>query len=222
MASIVWTSADRLQHADLPSEGVATIGRSAEATILIDHGTVSRIHARVTGASGVFRIENLSRTNSVTVAGKVAQAAVLLKDGDLIELGVVRLTFANLKAVAITGRLLCPHCRRVNQLTQRDCWFCGENLVNATMARLPTAAAACAFVDDRGEHGFAITGEQLSAPAVDGRAPWVIDAKPAAPVIHAAEGVAVTVNGAVLEAPAPVSHGDIVSAAGRQSLILLQ
>ena len=218
MATLVWTGTDGIEYADLPVEGTVTLGRSVEAEVMVEHRTVSRIHARVTGEGGGYRIENLSRTNTIIVSGKEV-ASAKLKDGDTVELGIVRLVFSDLTAVVVKNRLLCPNCRRINDLTRKDCWFCGENMVNATLSRLPTTKASCAVVSREGLRAVALEGEQTPPPGAHAGTPaWSVEGRPDGPWILPAAGV--EVGGETVIAERKLAHGDRVGAGGHEWLVL--
>lgn len=70
------------------------IGRTDDNHIVIPHRSVSRTHAKVTRDRGSsrYRIENMQSTNAVRVNGE-ERAIALLADGDVIDLGHVRLRF---------------------------------------------------------------------------------------------------------------------------------
>lgn len=76
-----------------------TLGRGEgprDSHIQLDEETVSRRHARVQVAEGRWSIANLSQTNPILVNGHVlgaGTAALLLADGDTIELGNLVLRF---------------------------------------------------------------------------------------------------------------------------------
>lgn len=70
-----------------------TIGRSSDAAITIDHEQVSRTHAEITRTSdGGFEIVDLGSVNGIRVNG-FERSRAIIKAGDLIELGDVRLRF---------------------------------------------------------------------------------------------------------------------------------
>jgi pSer/pThr/pTyr-binding forkhead associated (FHA) protein len=76
-----------------------TLGREQgppHRTVTLRSPTVSRRHARLDFADGVWRIRNLSRTNPVVVNDRTLDdpaATLALADGDRIELGEVVLQF---------------------------------------------------------------------------------------------------------------------------------
>ena len=218
MATLVWKGPEGLELADLPTDGGATLGRSADAQIRVDHGTVSRIHARVTGANGGYVIENLSRTNAIVVSGKEV-ASAKLKDADTVELGLVRIVFSDLTSVVVKNRLLCPHCRRVNELTRKDCWFCGENLVNATLSRLPTTKAAGAIVSESCLRAVALQGERTAPPESGATPSWQVEGR--VDGIWLLPGGGITVNGEPAATERKLAHGDRIGSGGEEWLALV-
>lgn len=77
------------------SAGENLIGRNPESTVWVDAAGVSRRHARVKldAESGAAIIEDLGSTNGTFVNDTRAEAPVVLRDGDVVHLGSVALTF---------------------------------------------------------------------------------------------------------------------------------
>jgi diguanylate cyclase (GGDEF)-like protein len=69
----------------IPREG-ATIGRSAECTIRVDHESLSRVHGRVAPLGRDFLFEDMDSLNGCFV-GDIRVARVALRDGDRLRLG---------------------------------------------------------------------------------------------------------------------------------------
>ena len=71
-----------------------TVGWTDENDIVIVHGSISHNHARLTRDSetGRYSIEDLEASNGVRVNGE-DRVKVILNDGDLVDLGQVRLRF---------------------------------------------------------------------------------------------------------------------------------
>lgn len=66
-----------------------TIGRSSQADVVIDHASLSRLHARVTmSASGEMQVEDLGSTNGVFV-NDAQRGTVPLSAGDRVRFGQV-------------------------------------------------------------------------------------------------------------------------------------
>lgn len=75
----------------LPPGSVKTVGRTARADFIVDAALISRIHCRLTvEPSDQLVIQDLSSTNGTIVNGERVDRLVL-KVGDLVEIG--RLTF---------------------------------------------------------------------------------------------------------------------------------
>ncbi len=74
----------------LPASGALTIGRGGDADISLDHGSISRRHARLLSGPSV-RIQDLGSTNGTRVQGKELgpDDAVALDIGSVVELGNV-------------------------------------------------------------------------------------------------------------------------------------
>lgn len=73
--------------------GPMLVGRLPECDVQIDDVSVSRRHARLTERGGGWAIEDLDSTNGVRVNGTSVQQTTL-QNGDTIELGSVKMTFA--------------------------------------------------------------------------------------------------------------------------------
>ena len=69
-----------------------TIGREKVNDLVINHSTVSRQHAEIVSSSSGYEIIDKGSTNKVIVNGQFFQRRVL-RDGDIIGLGEVVLTF---------------------------------------------------------------------------------------------------------------------------------
>jgi two-component system cell cycle response regulator len=69
----------------IPREG-ATIGRSVECTIRVDHESLSRVHARVARLGRDYLLEDMGSLNGCFV-GDHRVARVALQDGDRLRLG---------------------------------------------------------------------------------------------------------------------------------------
>jgi S-DNA-T family DNA segregation ATPase FtsK/SpoIIIE len=74
-------------------EGVATIGRSPDATVMVDDPGVSRLHVRVRlGQAGGFEVEDLGSKNGTFRAQDRVGASIQLSDGDIVRIGSLCLT----------------------------------------------------------------------------------------------------------------------------------
>jgi len=74
-------------------EGENILGRDPQASIFIDHASVSRRHARVTVSGESATIEDLGSKNGTKVGGQVLAGLHLLTDSDEIRIGSIRMTF---------------------------------------------------------------------------------------------------------------------------------
>ena len=77
------------------SAGENLIGRNPECTVWLDAAGVSRRHARLRldAASGAASLEDLESTNGTFVNDARVESPVALRDGDVVHLGSVLLTF---------------------------------------------------------------------------------------------------------------------------------
>jgi two-component system, NtrC family, response regulator AtoC len=82
---------DRAFSHELPREGEAVLGRGLEASVLVDHPSVSRVHARVCVKPGLLTLEDLASANGTRLSGRPVppNVAVPVQVGDAIELGDV-------------------------------------------------------------------------------------------------------------------------------------
>lgn len=69
-----------------------TLGRALDNGVVLESNDVSRRHARLEPAGSVLRLVDLGSTNGTRVNGRRVQEH-LLRDGDLVELGSVQLSF---------------------------------------------------------------------------------------------------------------------------------
>ena len=71
----------------------AVIGRSRECDCVVDDVNVSRRHAEVRPSGGSWVVSDLGSTNGVKVNGRRIDHPQALRPGDVIELGIARMTF---------------------------------------------------------------------------------------------------------------------------------
>ena len=111
---IVLTTACRLIVGDreivLPL-GEHVLGRSGEASILIDEAGVSRHHARITIDAHTATLRDLGSKNGTTVNGSAVEGPVRLTDGAIILLGATALTFRIVDAIGSTETLTAARSR---------------------------------------------------------------------------------------------------------------
>jgi FHA domain len=86
---------------NLPIEGSVTIGRS-ECDIVFEDDLVSRRHATVRSTPAGLEIEDLGSRNGTLVNGERIEPVRTLQEGDIVEIGDVRLRVEGIAAVAVT------------------------------------------------------------------------------------------------------------------------
>ena len=75
------------------SEGENVVGRDPEADIQIEHGSVSRRHARISVRPGTVILEDLHSRNGTFLCGRRLETPTELHAGDVVGLGPVTLAF---------------------------------------------------------------------------------------------------------------------------------
>src|SRR5919206_3274995 len=70
----------------LVSEGLS-IGRMPDCELVLNHPTVSRLHAGIKEVDGRFYIFHLSPSNATTVNGRAVEGKEALAEGDVIQIG---------------------------------------------------------------------------------------------------------------------------------------
>jgi pSer/pThr/pTyr-binding forkhead associated (FHA) protein len=136
------------------------IGRSDEANLRIDDPSISRAHARLDGDEQQWTISDLDSINGIVVNGN-RRDDYLLKSGDVIELGIVKLRFvapgepyeyAPMDAASVAAP---PQKAKSNRLF----------LILVGLAVLAAAAIVVAIVLGRsGGEAVATTGDVEAAP----------------------------------------------------------
>jgi DNA-binding winged helix-turn-helix (wHTH) protein len=88
-------------------DGENVLGRGAEASIRIDLGRVSRLHARIRVEGGRVLLEDLGSKNGTFLGGERVVAPAELADGDEVAIGSVVLLFraAGSEATTETGTI---------------------------------------------------------------------------------------------------------------------
>ncbi|MCX7958483.1 MAG: tetratricopeptide repeat protein, partial [Deltaproteobacteria bacterium] len=79
------------------NRSVMKIGRTEENDIVLDHKSISREHAQIVFENGVFKILDMKSANGVLVNGE-QYAKTELRNGDIIELGHLKLKFIDEKS----------------------------------------------------------------------------------------------------------------------------
>ena len=85
------------------SEGQNIVGRDPDVDIHLEHGSVSRRHARISVRGSKAVLEDLHSRNGTFVGGRRVESPVELRDGDVIGLGPVTLTFQKLTSPGSTA-----------------------------------------------------------------------------------------------------------------------
>lgn len=76
------------RHLALP-EANNVVGRGPNVHVHLDEESVSKQHACITFADGVFQIEDLGSSNGTFVNGKRIHGQSVVRPGDLLRLGAV-------------------------------------------------------------------------------------------------------------------------------------
>jgi len=71
-----------------------SIGRAADNMLHLQNETVSAYHARLSHQHGQWILEDVGSKNGTHLNGVLVEGALVLADGDIIEVGSVLLTFA--------------------------------------------------------------------------------------------------------------------------------
>ena len=74
-------------------DGENVIGRDRTATVRIESGSVSRLHARITVADNAATVEDLGSKNGTFLRGKRLRSPATLSDGDDLVFGSVAALF---------------------------------------------------------------------------------------------------------------------------------
>jgi DNA-binding winged helix-turn-helix (wHTH) protein len=85
-------------------EGENILGRAPEAVLWLDHGSISRRHARLTYRAGLARLEDLGSRHGTFVDGVRIELPTAIQDGTRIRLGTVDLLFRILQPVETDSR----------------------------------------------------------------------------------------------------------------------
>jgi hypothetical protein len=233
MASLVWLEGGQLRREHL-AQGLSFIGRGQDATIQVqseDH-TVSRLHAQIRAQGPSTSIEHLPTARNPTVVGGNAVDRTELKDGDEVQLGTLKMTFHDLSRATLLSGIVCNNCSRENEASGKDCWYCGQNLVNAPSVVLKNRGPACRLVPAAGAHKNLFIGQHLAIKGdgtiesgrghdvPQGAVAAVIGRDDNAAVLRPMGGP-VSLNGQPLQEERILQDGDQVLAAGQLFVALL-
>jgi pSer/pThr/pTyr-binding forkhead associated (FHA) protein len=92
----------RGNHEFALNEGETVLGRDPHSHIHIEHPSVSRRHARISVQADKLMLEDLASRNGTFVDGRKITGPVQLRDGTIIGLGAIALTFGVSRAPAST------------------------------------------------------------------------------------------------------------------------
>ncbi|MEE8483965.1 MAG: adenylate/guanylate cyclase domain-containing protein [Nitrospinota bacterium] len=101
--SLVIENADKTRRMVSLADQELLMGRSTECGIKFDDNFISRKHARIFADRGEYYIEDLNSNIGTALNGKTIYGEELLKNGDEISLGNIRITFVNPKGAAASG-----------------------------------------------------------------------------------------------------------------------
>lgn len=88
------------------SDGYNVIGRDPRSQIWLDDESVSRRHARISVEQDVASIEDLDSTNGTLLNREPLDSPAVLRDGDVVDVGSLRLTFRTLSDSSARTRRL--------------------------------------------------------------------------------------------------------------------
>lgn len=75
----------------------ATIGRGADADVIVDDPDASRHHARLEAENGVVYVSDLGSSNGTYLNGRRLRQAIEVRPGDRIDVGTARLVVKELQ-----------------------------------------------------------------------------------------------------------------------------
>lgn len=91
--------------------GEHVLGRSGDASILVDEAGVSRHHAQITIGADTATLRDLGSKNGTVVNGSAVDGSIELTDGAVIVLGTTALTFRIIEALGSTETLTAARSR---------------------------------------------------------------------------------------------------------------
>lgn len=88
------------------ADGDNVIGRDPRSQIWLDDESVSRRHARISVEQDVASIEDLDSTNGTLLNREPLESPAVLRDGDVVDVGSLQLTFRTLSNTAARTKRL--------------------------------------------------------------------------------------------------------------------
>jgi DNA-binding winged helix-turn-helix (wHTH) protein len=88
------------------ADGTNVIGRDPRSQIWLDDESVSRRHARILVDRDAASIEDLGSTNGTLLNRELIESPALLRDGDIVDVGSLQLTFRTLSDTTARTRRL--------------------------------------------------------------------------------------------------------------------
>lgn len=152
--AVTWVADNAVRIVQLEPGVRSVIGRSPDVSIFIDDPTISRQHVAITPSSrplaAPHRLDHLSLTNPTHLNKDLVENAKNLHDGDVLMIGTALVTFHDLAAQDRQSGPICHVCRRENEPSDRDCWFCGTSLLNAPTTIRQARPVICRVVSASG------------------------------------------------------------------------
>lgn len=139
-------------------KGRCAIGRLPDNDLVLNTTALSRHHALLTAGPDGYTLTDLRSSNGTYVNHELAQRPVLLRDGDVIQIGDIVLRYRCTRALEIRNE---PEAnpgttRLLHNVRSRLCWLLVTDIV-----------------------GFSTLNEQIGSEAVLGRLQtWITDARP--------------------------------------------
>lgn len=86
--------------------GVMTVGRGDDSTVRLEHGSVSRRHARIVATAGMPLVEDVGSSYGTLLDGRAITGPAALSDGSRLTLGDVELRVERPRDAAEAGRTI--------------------------------------------------------------------------------------------------------------------
>src|SRR5438270_353288 len=150
---IITREDQQLDATTLVTEGLS-IGRTPDCELVLNHPTVSRLHAGVKEVGGNFYIFHLSPSNSTTLNGRLIEEKEALADGDIVQIGPFFLNI-NHDGKALTINVIYQTAVRIGDAEIK--------VTGQKQPELPAAAAAAAAAAHAAGHAHGAAGESEEA-----------------------------------------------------------